>query len=208
MNAVRESHAGGNALTILRGKAARLELASQLRRPSVGGENVILRSQCAACDRTATREVFLSEVALLPHEPDEESKEGPARKVWLASATGVNFVGIGVAATVIALSVLTADDIWFLSTGEHLFTGLRLWGFYLPLAGLSAVFCAATFFLWRPILPKIMATLTSAAMASHVYQRLVAISLSHLKVLSLCRLLLCMGLVYSLFRYRTSVNQE
>lgn len=79
--------------------------------------------------------------------PDESIlKASRRKKPWLVSAMGVNFVAIGLGATGLSLSVLTGDDIWFLSTGEHLFFGFRLYGLYLPLAVLSAVFCAVTFF--------------------------------------------------------------
>ena len=142
----------------------------------------------------------------MPPESTDASGAGRVRKFWLLSPTGMNFVAIGLAASALCFAVLTVDDIWFLSTGSHASSGLKLYAFYLPLAVLSAVFWVVTVFVWRPFLPRVIAALASAAMASHTYQRLAVIPVAQLRLISLCRVSLFLILVYFALRYGRESN--
>ena len=131
-------------------------------------------------------------------------KAGRVGKFLLLSSAGTNLVAIGIVASIVSFAVLTVHDIWFLSSGSHAPGGLKLYAYYLPLAALSAIFWVATAFVWRPIIPKVVAVLAAVAMASHVFQRLGGIPMAQLRLLSLCRVSLFLALVYFTFRYGRS----
>src|SRR5271157_30533 len=154
-----------------------------------------------ACDRSATRR------QLMPAELPEASKADLIRKFLLFSPAGMNLVAIGIVASVVSFAVLTIDDIWFLCTGSQTSGGLKLYALYLPLAALSAMFWAVTVFLWRPVMPKVIAALASVAMASHIYQRLAVIPAAQLRLLFLCRVSLCLPGVYFILRYGRESNR-
>jgi hypothetical protein len=57
-------------------------------------------------------------------------------------------------------------------------------------------------YVWRPVLARVVVALFSAAMASHVLERLVTIPAPKLKLLAVCRLFVS-ALMFSLYiRYR------
>jgi hypothetical protein len=142
----------------------------------------------------------------MPRESTGASNAGRVRRFWLFSSSGMNFVAIGIAASALCFAVLTVDDVVLLCTGSQTSGDLRLYGFYLPLAAVASIFWAVTVFVWRPVLPKVVAGLASVAMASHIYQRLAVIPVSHLRVLALCRVLLCLALVFFTLRYGRESN--
>ncbi len=104
---------------------------------------------------------------------------------WLKTRFGIDFVAIGLVAVCIAAPIIVLHDIWFVTTGEW----PRLWLFdkvllYL-LAAVAVVFSVASVFVFRPGLPKWVATIVAVSFASYVVQPLVPIH-SHAQVSAVC----------------------
>jgi hypothetical protein len=122
----------------------------------------------------------------------------------LVSRAGVNIVGIGLAATIFSLFVFTFENIWFLFTGDAGVFATR--GFlYIPLAGLSAIFCLLSSFICRPGLIRVAYAIFSASMASHVFLLFVVIPSEQMKVIAIIRILASLGLVLLYLRFRSEV---
>ena len=124
------------------------------------------------------------------------------RRGWLASADGINFVAFGLTATGMSALWFVYMDVWFLLTDDPTVYRNYLDVWYLILAAAAAVFCAVTVFVWRPLMPKIVAGLLAAAMASQVTQRIFGIQAQHIKPLAAARLIISVGVILLLLNYR------
>src|SRR6266478_6165541 len=70
---------------------------------------------------------------------------------------------------------------------------------YVICAGIAALFCALTAFIWKSGFPKIMAALMSVSMASHVLERVLATPTPWLRPVAFCRVLLSLSAVLLFF---------
>jgi hypothetical protein len=119
----------------------------------------------------------------------------------VSTPTGLKVVAIGFVAIWFSLLAFTFCDFWILFTGD--LPRLSLYGiWYLLLGGLAALFSAMCVVLWQPAFARLIAALFSVSMASHVLERIVRISTPELRVISVGRLLVSLGVVLVYFRYR------
>ena len=104
---------------------------------------------------------------------------------WLNSRAGVDFSAVGLLAVCVAAPVIVLHDIWFVATGEW----PTLWVYDKVLLHLLAVagvvFSAASFFVFRPGLPKYVAVIVAISFGSYVVQPLVPIH-AHGQVSAVC----------------------
>jgi hypothetical protein len=125
------------------------------------------------------------------------------RKDWLTTSTSENVVAVGIYATMFSVAVFTLEDIWILFTGKlaSLLHGPSGW-WALLWAALATMFSAISVFVWRPVVPRIVMTLFSMSMASHILEQFVAFSAQQLKLAALCRISVAVALVGLVWRVR------
>jgi hypothetical protein len=97
------------------------------------------------------------------------------RRDWLNLRFGVDFAAIGLLAVCVGVALVLIQDIWFLATGAW----PAMWLYdkvlsYLA-AAVAAVFLVATFFVFRPGLPKYIAVILAISFASYVVQPLLPV---------------------------------
>jgi hypothetical protein len=115
---------------------------------------------------------------------------------WLHSRFGINFVAVGIVATIVAAGVIGVQDIWFLVTGLWLRLPWYREVLYCLLAAVAAIFTAVNVFVFRPGLPRFVAVVVAICFASYVVQPFAQVSLPHLtaicsgRILGFCTLLL------------------
>ena len=121
---------------------------------------------------------------------------------WLGTPTAEWMLAIGVIAIALSLFAFTVQDVSTLVTGRlYTFALLRsIW--YLLWAGLATLFSAACVFILRPALPKLVMTLFSVSMASHILERFVSVPAPQLRLIALCRLVVSSGAILVYLRHR------
>jgi hypothetical protein len=119
---------------------------------------------------------------------------------WLHSRFGINFVAIGLVATVVAAAVVALQDVSFLVTGVWPRLPLYREVLYHLLATVAAIFSAVSYFVFRPGLPRFVAVVVAMSYGSYAVQPLADIHSNQLTVLCLARLL---GLCSLLLLVRT-----
>jgi hypothetical protein len=126
------------------------------------------------------------------------------RRGWLGTAAGLNVVAIGIVASAVSLVMFTIQDLLTLLTGKFAaFHGPKgIW--YVLLAILAALFSAMNVFVFRPGLPRFLATLLSITMASHVFEQFVALPTQQLKLAALCRSFVVAIVILQLWRSRSA----
>jgi hypothetical protein len=108
---------------------------------------------------------------------------------WLDSRFGINFLGVGLVATPIAVAIVVFQDVSLLLTG--------LWPklswcpeAYLHLvAAAAAIFWAVSFFAFRSRSPRFVAVVVALSLASYVVQPFTDFHFNQLKAISLARVL-------------------
>lgn len=125
------------------------------------------------------------------------------REDWLTTSTAENAVAVGIYAITFSVALFTLEDIWILLTGKlaPLLHGPSGW-WALLWAALATMFSAITVFVWRPVVPRIVMTLFSMSMASHILEQFVALSTQQLKLAALCRISVSVALVVVVWRDR------
>ena len=128
------------------------------------------------------------------------------RKDWLETSAGVNVVAIGIVAILFSLAIFTLQDFAILFTGRpDLLRGLRgIW--YLLWAAVAAVFSVMTVFIWRPGWPRIVITLFSISMVSHVLEQFVKVPAQQLRLVAVCRIFIDAALILLILRYRSTTT--
>ncbi len=93
------------------------------------------------------------------------------RKKWPQSSPGMTLFAVGITATMLSLAVFALQDLAILITGKFArWSPLRDVGYVIG-AGIAALFCAFTGFIWKSGFPKTLAALLSVSMASYVLER-------------------------------------
>ena len=123
---------------------------------------------------------------------------------WLQTSTGLNVVAVGLVAIVYSLLLFTIQDCWILLRGEpYVLHGLRgIW--YLLWAAIAAMFSAATVFIWRSGLQRIVVALFSISMASHIVEQFVSFPGQQLRLAATCRIIVAGALILLFLRYRSA----
>jgi hypothetical protein len=118
------------------------------------------------------------------------------RKDWLTTLTAENVVAVGIYAITFSIALFTVEDIWILLTGKPatLLHGPIGW-WALLWAALATMFSAITVFVWRPVVPRIVMTLFSMSMASHILEQFVPFTAQQLKLAALCRISVAVAVV-------------
>jgi hypothetical protein len=107
------------------------------------------------------------------------------RRDWLNMRFGIDFAAIGLFAVCVGIVLVVFHDIWFMVTGA----APAMWLYdkvlsYLA-AAVAAVFLVASFFIFRPGLPKYVAVILTISFASYVVQPLLPVH-SYRQVAALC----------------------
>jgi len=121
----------------------------------------------------------------------------------LVTPIGESFVAIGfivIASSLIAFAVV---DFWILIAGSLPSLNLRV-AWYLALSVVAALFSVVCVFIWRPLLAKLAISLFSISLASHSLERFIRIPMPQLRLLAACRLLVSLGVVLLVLRFRSS----
>ena len=97
------------------------------------------------------------------------------RRDWLNTRFGIDFAAIGLVAVCVGVALVVFQDTWFVATGAL----PAMWPYdkalsYLA-AAVAAAFLVATFFIFRPGLPKYMAVVLAISFASYVVQPLLPV---------------------------------
>jgi hypothetical protein len=115
---------------------------------------------------------------------------------WLSSRFGINFVAIGLVASLVAVPVIAFQDVSYLVTGAWPKLPWHREILYFLLAGGAAVFWVAHVFVFRAGSPRFVAAVVAISFSSYVVQRFANIH-SHLlaglclaRILGFCTLLL------------------
>jgi hypothetical protein len=108
---------------------------------------------------------------------------------WLNSRFGMNFVAIGLVASLVAIPVIAFQDVLFLVTG--VWPGLPWYRelLYLLLAAAAAVFWATHVFVFRPRSPRFLAIVLAISFGSYIVQPFANIQPHLLTELCLARIL-------------------
>lgn len=122
---------------------------------------------------------------------------------WLNGPKGLTVVAIGLVAITISLFIFVLVDFQILLTGTLPALNLRL-TWYLLLGVVASLFSAICVFSWRPMVARIAIALFSLSMATHVVERLVHLPTATLRALSICRLLVSLGVIFLFLSYRRS----
>jgi hypothetical protein len=112
-------------------------------------------------------------------------------------------VAVGIYAITFSIALFTVEDIWILLTGKPatLLHGPIGW-WTLLWAALATMFSAITVFVWRPVVPRIVMTLFSMSMASHILEQFVPLTALQLKLAALCRISVAVAVVLLVWRDR------
>jgi hypothetical protein len=143
--------------------------------------------------------------------PNEGSKRNllehqgpPVNADWLETPTGERTVAIGLVAIAISLFAFTVQDLSVLLAGNSGRSSLLRSFWYLLWAGLASLAAAACVFICRSAWERLVITLSSVAMASHIVERFVGMRVPQLRLVALCRLLVSMGVVLLYLRTRST----
>ncbi len=97
------------------------------------------------------------------------------RRGWLNMRFGIDFAAIGLVAVCVGAALVVFQDTWFVATGAL----PAVWPYDNALSYLAAavatVFLAATFFAFRPGLPKYVVAILAISFASYVAQPLLPV---------------------------------
>jgi hypothetical protein len=121
---------------------------------------------------------------------------------WLGTPTGEWIVAIGLVAIAVSLFAFTVQDISVLLTGDVFRSGLMKSVWYLLWAGLAMLFSAGCVFLCRSAWLKVVITLFSVSMASHILERFVRVPAPQIRLIALCRLFISLGVALVYLRHR------
>lgn len=122
------------------------------------------------------------------------------RHEWFRSSAVQSFIGVGIAATVVSLFVFTFRDCWLLMSGNirRVLSIQEVW--YLILATVAVTFCGFTFFIWRPMYPRIVIALLAVSMASQVVQSIFPLPAQFVRLTAFCRICVSIAAVVLYFR--------
>jgi CBS domain containing-hemolysin-like protein len=126
---------------------------------------------------------------------------------WLNRRFGTDFVAIGIVAVCVGVFLVVFHDFWFLATGEP----PAIWLYdkvlsYLA-AAVAAVFLTASFFIFRPGLPKYIAVILTISSASYVVQPLLPVhGYRQIAVLCVARTVAFCTLLLLMRRYRLDMK--
>src|SRR5882724_7284031 len=122
---------------------------------------------------------------------------------WFGSSAVINFVALGIVATLVCLTVFTFQDCWFLFGHFHAMPPTsRLW--YTALASVATLFGIFTFIVWRWVLPRITIALVSVSMASQVVQSFGALPSQWLRTIAFCRVCISIAVFGLYLHYKTA----
>jgi ABC-type enterochelin transport system permease subunit len=97
------------------------------------------------------------------------------KRDWLNMRRGIDFAAIGLLAVCVGVALVVFQDIWFVATG----TPPAMWLYHRLLSYLAAavgsVFSVASFFVFRPGLPKYVAAILAISFALYVLQPLLPV---------------------------------
>jgi hypothetical protein len=111
------------------------------------------------------------------------------KRHWLNSRFGIDFLAVGVVASIFTGLFIVAQDAVFLVTGAWPKLPSYRLVVLIPLAGVASIFWAVTFFIFRPGWPKVVAAALAISFGSYLVQHFVPILPAQLTALCIARVL-------------------
>ena len=132
----------------------------------------------------------------------------PVKRFDLTSTPmGLKVLAIGLVTSSLCLAVFTFEDAWTVFTGNLPKLGLYgLW--YLVLGGVAAAFSAMCIVLWRPLIAKLMATLLSLSMISHILERTITFATPEVRTIAIARVVVSLGLALIMVSISPRIGQS
>ena len=106
---------------------------------------------------------------------------------WLGTRFGLNFLAVGIVATLVGASVILIQDVAFLFTSEWPRLSLGREVIYVVLAAVASVFAIANVYIFRSGLPKYIAGILAISFGSYVVQSFVHPNAQVLRFISAAR---------------------